>query len=83
MEFNFIFNIEETDKKLFFGPLKEEDQFIKIEEHWTMANILVHVGIFKSLTQARKNGFANDIPVGFSDKHFGKKKIRIAILNWR
>jgi len=62
MEFNFIFNIEERDKELFFGPLLDTDEFIEIQEGWTMANILVATGIFESLTRARKNGFGGEIP---------------------
>jgi hypothetical protein len=82
MEFNFIYNIEERDKELFFGPLTDADNFIEIQKGWTMANIVCQANIFNSLTQARKNGFNNEIPFGFTDKRIGKLKTRITILNW-
>ena len=81
-EFNFINNIQERDKDLFFGPLQPEDKFIQIEPGWTMANIAVHCGFFTSLSQARKNGYGNNIPHGFFDKRIGKLKIRVTILNF-
>jgi len=81
-EINFINNIKDNDKDLFFGPLKDEDVFIDIKPNWTMANLLVSAGIFSSLSQARKNGFSNEIPFGFTDKRVGKLKKRICILNW-
>jgi len=82
MEFNFIYNIEERDKELFFGPLTDKDFFVEIQKGWTMANIVYDVGIFNSLTQARKNGFGDKIPFGFTDRKVGKLKTRITILNW-
>jgi hypothetical protein len=83
MEFNFIKNIEERDKDLFFGPLKSEDNFFIIEENWTMANIVVKCNIFKSLSQARKNNWGYKIPEGFTDIFIGKLKNRITILNFK
>lgn len=83
-EYNFIYNIEESDKELFFGPLNNNDpndSFINIKEHCTIANIVNEAGIFDSVTQARKNGFNYEIPKGFSDRYLTKRKIRITILN--
>lgn len=82
-EFNFVRNIEEKDKDLFFGPLKNEDVFIEIQDNWTMANIVVYTENFTSLSQARKNGFNKEIPFGFTDIFVGKKRKRITILDWK
>jgi hypothetical protein len=83
-EFNFIQNILESDKELFFGPLvpgDPNDEFIEIQPHWNMANIVAATGIFSSTNQARKNGFDKDIPNGYTDMYIGKLKKRITILN--
>jgi len=73
-EMNFISkNISEEDKDLFFGPL-EGEEFIIIEDHWTMANLLHAAGIFPSVSQARKNGENRPIPQGFTILKRGKTK---------
>ncbi len=78
-EFNFVDkNISLSDKDLFFGPLDDEE-FIEIEEKWIMANIVFAMGIFPSITQARKNGFDKPIPDGFTDIRIGKSKARCTI----
>ena len=76
-EFNFFKGLE-SDKDLFFGPL-EDETFILIEDNWSMANIMTMVGIFPSVTQARKNGWNKPIPFGFSDIRVGKTKTRVTI----
>jgi hypothetical protein len=81
MEYNFIKTDRETDKDLFFGPLKEDDQFIDILNNWSMADIMFLAGIFKSKTEARKNGWNKSIEKGFSDFYAGKLRTRITILN--
>lgn len=78
-EFNFFASSVESDKDLFFGPVELEDTFIVIEENWTMANIMTVIGIFPSISQARKNGWNKSIPEGFSDIRVGKSKTRVTI----
>ena len=78
-EFNFFNSSLESDKELFFGPLDKEDKFINIEGNWTLANIMFIVGLFPSITQARKNGWNKPISEGFSDMRVGKSKIRVTI----
>jgi hypothetical protein len=83
-ELNFISkNVSAKDKDLFFGPKVDNETFIEIEDHWSMANILAAAGIFKSVSQARKQGEHKPIPEGFTILERGKnqrKKI-IFILN--
>ena len=47
-------------------------------EGWTMANILVDLGIFPSVTQARKNGWDKPLTTGIHS--FTKKKIHVEIV---
>ena len=80
---NFI--SEDTSKEdmdLFFGPIVDEE-FILIQPRWCMAHILHNVGMFTSISQARKNGWNEPIPWGFTKLTVGKKAKRqgIFILN--
>ncbi len=81
-EFNFFSSSQDSDKDLFFsdqdGVVREE--FRPLEEGWIMAHILANIGLFPSVSQARKNGWDKPIPSGFSDfKGIGKNKVRITI----
>lgn len=77
--FHFITkNVSEIQKELFFGPLDEEtideNVFVIFDpDKWIMAHLLHHVGIFKSVTQARKNGWDKPIPKGFRFFPVGSK----------
>jgi len=77
---NFIKNIDEKDKDIFFGP---NEEFIDIQLNWCMAHIMHNIGLFKSITQARKNGWDKPIPEGFTKMSVGKKakKQNVFILN--
>ena len=89
IEYNFVAKGTDTrDVALFFGPFRDkdhedgEDRFNELEPHWTLANVAVAVGLFKSTGQARKNGWDGPIPRGFSDfRHVGKKCVRITVLD--
>jgi hypothetical protein len=74
--------VDQKGKDLFFGPITN-DEFIILEDHWTMAHVLHACGLFKSVTQARKNGGDEEIPRGFSMVTRGKKanKCNIFVLN--
>ena len=78
-QFHFITeNVTKKDIDLFFGPLDQptidEDVFVLFNsKKWIMAHLLHHVGIFKSITQARKNGWDKPIPKGFNFFNVGKK----------
>lgn len=52
----------------------EEIRVIIIEDWWTIAHCLVEAGVFKSVTQARKNGFGGRIPLGYSELRVGKNR---------
>lgn len=82
-ERNFISpNTLNSDLELFFTAEDVQiDDFSIIKPHWIMAHIMVEAGIFKSVSQARKNGWNKPIPDGFWMKNVGKNKTLITILN--
>ncbi len=72
-----VFDLPEIDQWGF-----EREDSIKIESHWTMANIAVEMGLFSSLGQAKKNGWGDPIPEGFTEKrNIGKMKKALFIHN--
>ena len=79
-ECNFFKSSLESDRDLFLKKKKNET-FVEIQDNWTMANIVVTLGIFPSVTQARANGWNKPIPRGFNDMRIGKNKRR-AIIFW-
>lgn len=87
MEHNILLgSFLESDKELFFGPLRPHDIFI-IEDHLLeyhgcgMAHLLKTLGLFESSSQARKAGWTMQVPKGYSEFVVGKLKTRICILN--
>ena len=73
-EFNFVkpgvFDLPEVDWWGF-----EPDNHIEIQPHWTLAHIAVEMGLFPSVGQARKNGWNNPIPEGYTERrNIGKMK---------
>ena len=81
LEFNFVkpgvFDLPEIFQWGF-----ERENSIEIESHWTMANIAVEMGLFPSLGQAKKNGWNDPIPEGFTEKrNLGKMKKALFIHN--
>lgn len=83
-EFHFIHkDLPDSDRELFFGPTTGEESFVEFDDSWSLANVMVEIGLFPSLSQARKNGQAGEIPEGFTEVRRGKNKNRkfIFILN--
>lgn len=75
---NFIHcELPDSDKELFFGPLEADDQFVAIGDGLTMADLVVELGTFPSLKQARKNGWDKPIPAGFSAHKVGKRRFHV------
>ena len=72
---NFIHcELPETDKDLFFGPIKDGETFTTFGGDMTMADLVVELGVFPSVKQARKNGWDHPIPAGFSAHKIGKRR---------
>jgi hypothetical protein len=74
-------SLPDTDKELFCGPLTGQEAFITFDDTWTMANIFVAVGVFPSVTQARKNNAGGPIEKGFSHLERSKRQKIVTILN--
>lgn len=79
-----IFNIigpkfEERDRDLFFDndelmPLLESDK--------TMAHLLVRLGKFKSVGEAKRNGWDKPVPFGWTEISIGKNQNKVHLFIW-
>ena len=76
-----------SDYKL-FTSLEEDEKGIKPdlifmdENDKTMAHLLAKVGKFKSVGEAKRNGWDKPIPTGWSEFTIGKAKNRVDIFIW-
>lgn len=69
-----------TDIDLFFNPVLPNDIFLNMPKDAMWSHLLVKIGVFPSMGQAKKNGWHKTIPSGYSDITVGKLKTRICIL---
>jgi len=78
-EFNFTIGgmILASDLDLFFG---DHETVVHLSDDTSWADILVGVGACSSKGQARRAGWDNAIPEGFTDTRIGKRKVRVTIL---
>jgi hypothetical protein len=60
-------NLFWNDLEGFFGPLRDEDVFVFVNPGTTWAHVLAKLGPFKSISDARKNGWNKPIEEGFTD----------------
>ena len=72
--------VRERDKELFFGPIREGDTFMRFSYEARLPVVLREMGIVQSGMEAVRNGWDCEIPDGFSDHFFGKRKKRLSIL---
>lgn len=82
-EFNFVHkNVTKNDVDLFMGPVEpdKDGPFITFDDTWIMAHIMHAAGIFKSVGDARRNGWNKPIPHGFTREIVTKRKIHVFIL---
>jgi hypothetical protein len=64
------------------GPFDDSDgPFIIFDDSHTMAHLLHMAGCFKSITQARKNGWDKPVPLGYQQVSIGKRRFMVYILN--
>ena len=81
MAFNFVGPKydEPFDRDLFL----DDDVLEQLPEGMTtMAQLLAHIGKFKSIGEAKKNGWDKPIPTGWNEFNIGKGKNRIDIFIW-
>lgn len=70
--------VRENDVETLFSPKQDEEIFWFIEDQ-TWAHIAKFIGIFKSTSQARKNGWGGKIEEGWTERIVKKKQLRICI----
>ncbi len=73
-------NLRMKDIAIVFGPLDGTEEVVNLE-HDDLATMAVEAGIFKSKTEARKNGLSGPCPHGLWQ--FGTKKRRFWVWNPR
>jgi len=76
-------NTSKKDIELFLGPVdkKQEQVFFDLKDGMLIAHFMHQAGVFKSVSEARKNGWNKSIPEGFSTFVVSKKRSKITILN--
>ena len=72
---------EERDKDLFFGPLRDDDEWFYFPAGATWPTVMGDTGLFSSRSQARKAGWNRPVEPGFQDFRLGKLKHHVAVLN--
>lgn len=67
-----------TDLDAMFGPFEEDELFIRFNDTNTqLASLMVKAGLFKSIGEARRNGWGGCVPEGLNCVRFGKRKLPI------
>jgi hypothetical protein len=59
----------------------DTDKLIELESSATMADVVTIAGIYPSKSRAKKDGWNNPIPMGWSEQEIGKLKTKIYIWN--
>jgi hypothetical protein len=85
-EYNFAHASFKDDREaldLFFGPIESgnpNDQIDFFDDNDTMAHIVHRIGMFKSVNDARRNGWDKPVPRGYSEHKFKKRGLRMFVL---
>ena len=65
---------EEKDRELFFGPLTGLEIWHQFDSDLVrFEQLLAKIGIFSSVSDAKRNGFSGNIPSGMTCFRVGKK----------
>jgi hypothetical protein len=84
-EWNFVHKaVCDSQADFHLGPLDPEnpnDDIEHFDDETNLEHIAVKLGVFDSLTQARKNGWSGPIPPGFSSRKFQKKQRAVFFIN--
>ncbi len=81
MEFNFVHKKRLSDAELYLGPLTKDDIITEFgDEAPKLAHLMALTPVFKSVSDARKNGWDASVPPGYSEFVVGKMKHKIYIL---
>lgn len=71
---------EETDKAMLFTAT--DDLIPLLDTDMSMAQLLARIGKFKSIKDAKRNGWDKPIPSGWSEFTIGKGANRVDIFIW-
>lgn len=80
-DFNFhSCDTSERDIELLFGPMEPHDgPFIELEDHWLLAHVMHAAGVFKSVGEAKRNGWDKPVPKGWSQFTVTKRKVGVFV----
>lgn len=69
------------DVAFLFGPFGDKEVILELELNQnSWASLLKELEIFPSATQARKNGWDKEIPIGWSEVRFKKQRTVVFVL---
>ena len=70
-----------VDVDLFFqGMTRETHHFQMFTDKESMAHLLKRAGIFKSVGEAKRNGWDIPVPAGFSQHRIGRNRTEVTVL---
>lgn len=68
---NFVyFTVGQKQIECLFG----NEEVILFDDAFHLEHLVVSLGVFRSLTEARKNNWSGDIPRGFKEHKIGKRR---------
>ena len=76
-----VFDPTDPDAELMLGPFEPHETLVDLRTVRDMEDLWVMSGVFKSKSQARKNGHGGPLPSGFTDISKKKQMVRISIWN--
>jgi hypothetical protein len=84
-EYNFIHKDRPArDRDELLGPLDPtdpNDEVHEFDDSWCWAHVMAKIGVFKSVSEARKNGWNRPFKQGFQQETVTKNKILVTVLN--
>lgn len=75
-----IGDVLDSDRDLFFGPLRGDEVFVTEEPTTTLPALLAKLGIFETGNEAAQRGYRGRIPEGFTDLMRIRKLHRVSVL---
>jgi len=75
-----IGGVKSKDIRAIFGPLTGKEEMVRFDGGEQWGHLLNALGIFRSISQARKNGWAKEIELGFSEAVFKKQRKVVFVL---
>lgn len=74
--------VTEWDRDQLLGPIENDTEtVVEFESGATLAHILHMAGMFKSVSEAKRNGYDRPLPPGYSEHRWSRRRVTISILN--